>query len=228
MLRLIARQYLTGLKEHGTDKKHIGSSLFQIIYIFFVLPSLWQFFNSKTKALIYLSLAIPMGWTVMESVFCPIRMSKMMFLCPMDAEMRQRYIRGTYRFKVVLHTALGTVGALMTLALGNDWLGALGIIFNVLLLSIFGVGVDTLFSGNKEDNSDTSNWGRLAVRIIGMILVFILLLVDTLVANDGGMLALERWEQILIGCLKVLALLFAIGYVGYWKTMQKEALQYVP
>ena len=60
--------------------------------------------------------------------------------------------------------------------------------------------------------------------MIGCVLIIILQLIYVSAAVEGGILAQARWEQVLIGCLTALALLFAARYVGYWKTMQEEAL----
>lgn len=224
MLRLIARQYVSGLRESGADKRQMGLNAFWIAYAFFVLPAPYKFYDTGTGAGIYLALAIPMAWCTLESVFCPIRMPKILFLCPMDAQMRQTYIRGTYRFKVVLHTLLGIVGAIVSMAFGNDWLGTLGAACNMLLYSLFGVGVDAAASNQGGEDLDISRWGRIAVRVIGCVLIIILQLIYVSAAVEGGILAQARWEQVLIGCLTALALLFAARYVGYWKTMQEEAL----
>ena len=84
----------------------------------------------------YLVLAVPMAWCTIESMLSPIRMPKLLFLCPMDKAMRKGYIQGSFLFRVVIHSALGVLGAVLSMALGNDWLGAMGVSLNIFLYSL--------------------------------------------------------------------------------------------
>lgn len=224
MLRWIARQYLTGLRGDGTRKGQKGMNIFWIVYAFFVIPSIWGLYDTGMGAARYLVLAVPMAWCTIESMLSPIRMPKLLFLCSMDKAMRKGYIQGSFLFRVVIHTALGVLGAVLSMALGNDWLGAMGVSLNIFLYSLLCVGVDATVSTQRGEDYDTSNWGRVAVRVTGTVLVMILQMIYVFAAKTGGMMAQARWEQILIGCLTTLVILFTARYVGYWTRMQEEAL----
>ena len=226
MLRLIAREYVAGLWRSGKGQANKVMGIFWVIYAVTVLPALWGCYDTWIGAGLYLSIAIPMLWCAIESMLSPIQMTKLLFLCPMDETMRRKYIRGTYYFKVLVHTTLGVVGAFLSLLLGNDWLGMLGVSFNMLVFALLNVGIDGAGEPLENNDFDTSNWGRLAVRIIGDILVVLLQMIYMSAAESGGLLAQARGEQILIGCITAVTVLFAAKYVTYWKVMQEEALCY--
>ena len=109
---------------------------------------------------------------------------------------------------------------MVSVILGNDWMGALGITFNMFLFSVFFAGIDG--SLKRAGNSDMENLGRITVRVFGVLLVVILQLIFFFATESGGFLVQARWEQILVVCLMAFALLFAIRYVMYWKGMQEK------
>ena len=45
-------------------------------------------------------------------------------------------------------------------------------------------------------------------------------------AKSGGVLAQDRWEQIIIGIMTAIILLLSLRYMAYLKEMQEEALCY--
>lgn len=225
MLQLIARQYLSGFRGNEENRGKRVMTVFWILYFLFGLPAISGFYESPADVGAFLSLGLPVAWCMTEAAFCPIRMSKLLFLCPMDVAMRRRYIRGTYWFRVILHTGLCAVGAVISAAFGNDWPGVLCAAFNTTLCALFSVGVDELlFSAKSNEDYDMDNMGRNVVRTFGIILVVIIQLIYVSVAESGGMMEQKRWEQILIGCMEAVALLFAARYVKYWSAMQEEAM----
>lgn len=226
MLRWIVRQYLTGYRGEGLQKNQLYMAIFWIPYILIAMPAACGYYNSVPETCCYYTLAIPMGVCFCVAYINPVRMPKMMYLCPLDCSMRRSYIRGACWFRIGFHTSLAVIGALCSLGFGNDWLGALGSAISTFLFSVLCIDMDGLGSPKNTIDGCVENLGKIMVRFMGMVLAFILEEIFIFAAKSGGVLAQDRWEQIIIGIMTAIILLLSIRYMTYLKEMQEEALFY--
>lgn len=230
MLAWIAREYFTGARHKRTSGRAAGFVLAWMIYGLFTFPGIMGYLNSARSIVIYVVTALPLAFIAFDTCFWQLSLPKLMFLCPLDESMRRSYIKGACRFRVALHTALGVVGALITLCLGNDWLGVAALAVNAFFFSIIGIGVSDsvrAVDGNIRDDEGYMRYFRqTAVRVIGTVLALILQMIYADVARSGGIMCQAGWERAVIGCLAAVLALFTIRYRTYWRSMQEAAICY--
>lgn len=226
MLRWVAQQYMTGLRGGSLEKNQRFMAFFFIPYLLILVSVTSGFYDTVMEACCYYALAIPMGVCFCMAFINPVRMPKLMYLCPLDQSMRRSYIRGACRFRIAVHTGLAVIGALASLLLGNDWLGAMGSAFTSFLFSILCIDMDGLGSPRNTADGCVEHLGRTMVRFLGMVLAFILEEIFISAAQSGGVLAQARWEQIVISIMTAVTLLLSIRYMLYLREMQEEALCY--
>ncbi|MGN0415564.1 MAG: hypothetical protein ACI4FX_08740 [Agathobacter sp.] len=222
MLRWVARQYMTGLRGGSLEKNQRFVVFFWIPYLLILMPAASGAYDSVMEACCYYALAIPMGVCFCMAFINPVRMPKLMYLCPLDKSMRRDYIRGACWFRIAVHTGLAVIGALISLPFGNDWLGALGSAFTSFLFSILCIDMDGLGAPRNTADGCVEHMGRTMVHFLGMVLVFILEEIFISAAQSGGLLAQERWEQIVISIMTAVTLLLSIRYMLYLREMQEE------
>ena len=226
MLRWVAQQYMTGLRGGSLEKNQRFMAFFFIPYLLILVSVTSGFYDTVMGACCYYALAIPMGVCFCMAFINPVRMPKLMYLCPLDQSMRRDYIRGACWFRIAVHTGLAVIGALVSLLFGNDWPGALGSAFTTFLFSILCIDMNGLASPRNTVGGCMEHLGRMMVRFFGMVLAFILEEIFISAAQSGGILAQARWEQVLISIMTAVTLLLSIRYMLYLKEMQEDALYY--
>ena len=222
MLLWVARQYMTGRRGGSLEKNQRFVVFFWIPYLLILMPAASGACDSVTEACCYYALAIPMGVCFCMMFINPVRMPKLMYLCPLDQSMRRGYIRGACWFRIAVHTGLAVIGALISLLFGNDWLGALGSAFTAFLFSTLCIDMDGLGSPRNTADGCVEHMGRTMVHFWGMVLAFILEEIFISAAQSGGLLAQARWEQIVISIMTAVTLLLSIRYMLYLREMQEE------
>lgn len=228
MIRMIARGYFTMLRSGREDgSRWIGN--FWIAYCLILFPLMLGYYDTPTRAVIYIAAALLFVWCMYTSDRCSLRLPGMLFLCPMDEKMRRSYVRKSCLFQVFLNASLGAVGAFVTGLLGNDWIGALALAVNLFLLSVVCVGTLPHKHHDRPGRAGARYQGeirRTVVRSVGVGLAILLQIIYADVVLGGGMLCQKRWEQVLTGILQFIFFAVAVKYAAYWRPMQEEAICY--
>lgn len=87
--------------------------------------------------LLYVAVLIPMVFVIFSEIIHPVRLPKIMYLCPMTDEKRREMIRNGYYFRVCLHWGVMMIGLLAVIIYSSfDPILAVEYAINSLLLSM--------------------------------------------------------------------------------------------
>lgn len=124
-----------------------------IMYIFCVMPTIGNIFKTKETAILYFSLVVALVMSLMLVTICPMRLPKIMYLCPMEAKERRQYLITSYASKVVLSVLISSLAEIIPLVLGYiTWYAAAMVVFATAMLSmsINMAGGDRAFQASDE------------------------------------------------------------------------------
>lgn len=194
-----------GIKEMW--KTNIGvlpAMIYYLIAVFFPMRS-----GEKSAFLI---VYFPMLYILFSVYMHPVRLCKMMYLCPMEADRRSRYIRSSYWFRIALRMFVAVIGAgiLMLLYDGNV-IAATEILLNDLVLSM-------LIPSEKKSDAGYGIIHKETVCMICMIAVSMLSnFIQALAIADGedDMVI----DSIIFVCIVFIQLPLT---VKYWKYVRDE------
>lgn len=132
--------------------------------------------NAKENILLYITLVIPMVFVIFSEVIHPVRLPKIMYLCPMTDESRREMIRKGYYFRVCLHWGIQMLGLLMVIMYrGFDPVIVPEFAINSLLLSML------ITSGKK--------WAKSYQGIVAVVAIFSnIIMASSLVDRDDSLL----------------------------------------
>ncbi len=113
------------------------STGFWLLYLFLILPIVSSIFEEKRKAVIYFSFTCGLVLSSLLGRICPMRLPKIMYLCPMEAKERRQYLKISYVTKVMISVLLSCIVLAIPLSLGYvTWYSALIAIFSIAMLAI--------------------------------------------------------------------------------------------
>lgn len=140
MCIVVWRDMLAQIKNYKWFKANTenGSApIFWMIYFFCIIPLIWGAFENRKAGVLYFSFAIALVLSLLLGRICPMRLPKIMYLCPMEAEERRKYLVTSYVTKVLVSVLLSCIAEAIPYALGYvTWYSALMAAFSVAMLTI--------------------------------------------------------------------------------------------
>lgn len=141
MSRQIIRDYFHGFRLENVKKIYANGAWWIYAYFISLWPLIMHIFDSMDAILYYYMGILPMLFCLFSATTHPMRMPKIMYLCPMDEEDRKKYVKGAYWFKLFfpLLTAIPCL-IILFVTVETDWfygatvlvgLFALGVIFGI-------------------------------------------------------------------------------------------------
>ena len=120
-----------------SDKGKYWLPMYLMIYPLLLGGSIWEDRNRNGNILLYIAVMGPIVFVVFSEIIHPIRLPKIMYLCPMTDDSRREMIRNGYCFRVCLHWGVQMLGLLAVVIYG-DFDPVIGAEFaiNSLLLSM--------------------------------------------------------------------------------------------
>ena len=130
--------------------------------------------------LMLLAVYLPMLCIGCSGIIHPVRLSKMMYLCPVSAEERKRYIYQSYYFRIGIHMCIAMIGTvLLTLFTYWDVISCLEILLCDLAVSLF-------IPSAKEVNEDMWKIEKgVGYKIVIMVIAVILNMVQLVIISDS-------------------------------------------
>lgn len=114
-----------------------ASTGFWLLYLFCILPTVLNMFQEKKRAVIYFSFVGGLVLSMLMGRICPMRLPKIMYLCPMEAKERRQYLVISYVTKIFLVTLLSCVVEVIPYALGYvTWYAAVMAVFSIVMAAI--------------------------------------------------------------------------------------------
>lgn len=140
MCVVVWRDMLTQIRNYKWFKSNRDNgsiTFFWVIYFLCIMPLIWDAFENIKTAVLYFAFAIAFVFSMLLGTICPMRLPKIMYLCPMEAEERRKYLLTSYVTKVLLSILLSCILEAVPYALGYvTWYSAFMAVFSIAMLSI--------------------------------------------------------------------------------------------
>lgn len=168
---------------------------------------------------VFLLIYLPILYILLSFYAHPVTMPKMLYLCPMGADRRRRYIRYSYYFKVGVQMTVAIVGTVFLMACtGCDVLSVTEILLSDFILSI-------LIPPKKKKDECCGNFDRESVYMTCMIAISVL-------SNLGQMVAVSDKEPhkilqiVILVCFVAIQIPLTVQYLKYVKRELEAAVYY--
>ncbi len=224
MLSWVLKDYFAALRWSNV-KKSFWSWWWGIQFL--VMSIFLQVFDStdETETALYLCVMIPILFCMLMETLHKTLLPKMIYLCPMSAQERKKYILISCGVRIAIPTFVGMVGALILLVCGMvDWIYSVGVIFNITALSIC-MGACLYVNG-------PSKWGEngTLTSSVGVLEIFILivtLITGILYASWEGALGAYMWLKVVFLVVQLLVMVpMIVSYLKKWQKSTEQALLY--
>lgn len=193
-------------KWHGTNLE------FLIIYFtaYFCMISRKGASTFEWKSVIIcVAIFLPMLLTYLSIHIHPLKLGKMMYLCPMKPEERKEYIYGSYYFRIGFHMAIAILGLCIAFPMSYcDIFSSLQILLNHAMTAVLVSSVQ-----KKENESSDLN-------VIGIFIVSIALISN--IVEYGVIMDAEPDIAIKAGLFIVFCLIQIPLETAYVKHIKKE------
>lgn len=177
MLQKIWREYKNAFRLSNFKKLTENNTWWFYIYLLTFFPAVCNMFDSPREITCYYFIVLPFLFVRLGGDLYPLALPKMMFLCPMDAGERIRYLKLCYRLKIFVTTVFAGVCLLILFLLGYlSPAGSLYILF-VFFCTALGCNLQTealpVQSGQDKKTSgiflEFSVWNTLHL-ILGLLI----------------------------------------------------------
>ena len=138
MMKLVVRNYFAAFRWNNIKEEMKKGELYYLLFYWLgIIPMLWGVWQTKEETVIYYMLVFPMLFFELSIRIHPMRMPKIMFLCPMNKRMRKEYISKFICFRILNIILVGGIG-IAVLMLGGlcDWICAIGLFLNICVVAI--------------------------------------------------------------------------------------------
>lgn len=169
-----------------------------MVYMLFILPFLSTVFSEKEITIYYYLTAVAIVVTpVLNNIF-PMGLPKIMYLCPMGAGERKRYLVTAYVFKVSISVMVIAITQIILLGVEIIPLySALGMIFSITMvaLGMNMAGSERVFqASDKQDKALRERchgyFGRLGIQLIYSLCYMLIFFMG----RDFDFQPMGRWE----------------------------------
>lgn len=143
-----------------------------------------------TGVVLFFAYFVPMIFIWFSSVVHPVRLPKMMFLCPMGEEERRAYVYHAFRFRIIFSMSIALAGLLVIiLFFGFDWIEISAFLFNdfVLCMILPAWKEKDLNSGGFFEQYEWSRDMEVALKIFLAFAVMIFAQVFMVFLTNPGM-----------------------------------------
>lgn len=168
--------------------------------------------KGENDYIIFLAIYLPIIFILFSMKLHPVRLHKMMYLCPMGADERTAYVRNSYFFRMIVQMSAAVIGIAVMIPFSCfGMVSAVEILLNDLVMSIL------IPAAKKTDG----NYGGIDKEMVYRVVMTLM----PLFLNFGQMVVLSDGESHMIfklvnaGCLVLILLPLS---VKYWKYVQSE------
>lgn len=221
MIREIAGDYfrkftIGGIKELLKTNAAVLVCMAYPLFVWFMMIG-----GGREEGIIFLAVYLPVLYILFSFYMHPVRLHKMMYLCPMGADRRRAYVRYSYGFRVAVQMTAAMIGTVLLMAYTHC--GVLSVV--EILLSDFVLSILIRSEKNKDGCYRRFDIDKENVYLSCMVTISIL-------SNFGQMVAVSDKEphrvlQIAIMvCLVTIQLPLTVKYRKYVKRELEAAVYY--
>lgn len=141
MCRMVWRDMLQQIKKYKWFKKGENGEMpigFWCMYALFIMTISEKGWQDKKISILFLILFVStLFFGMLLGRICPMRLPKIMYLCPMEARERRQYLKISYVTKIIVSVLLSGIVEIVAFALDCvTWYSALMAVFSVAMLVI--------------------------------------------------------------------------------------------
>ena len=185
------------------------------VFAVMIYPVIIMLLQMRAFLIVYL----PMLYILFSVYMHPVRLCKMMYLCPMEADRRRQYIRSSYCFRIALRMSVAVIGAgILMMSYDCDVIAVTEILLNDLVLSM-------LIPPGRKSEDRAGIFHKETVCMICMIVVSMLSnFVQALAAADGE--AGRVIDIIIFACIVFIQIPLSAMYWKYVRDELERAVHY--
>lgn len=114
MWKWVVRDYFAAFRWEKLKETSKGWG-WMVIYLLLFYPTWLDVYDSERRTLCYYVISVPILLTIISGSLHPIRLPKIMYLCPLTKEERKDYIRYSTIFCVLMNVLLGGIAVMILL-----------------------------------------------------------------------------------------------------------------
>lgn len=203
-----------GIKEIWQTNRGGNAGMIGMIYPLIVV----LFQMGSDGKIIFMLVYLPMLYIIFSVYMHPVRLCKMMYLCPMGVDERRQYIRSSYRFGIFVCMSVAAIGVGMVMMLYDCNMAAVAeILLNDLVLSLM----------IPSEKSQAEGYGSIRKETVGMICMIVVSMLSNFILalavadKDPG----DAMVIVLAGIV-LIQIPLMIGYRKYVRSELEAAVYY--
>lgn len=167
--------------------------------------------------IIFLAIYLPVLFILFSMKLHPVRLHKMMYLCPMGASVRTAYVRNSYFFRIFVQMTVAIIGIAILIPFSHcDMISVTEILLNDFVMSILIPPVKKMdvYSGNIDK--------EMVYRTVMILMPLFLNLEQWVMISDSEFHDREShviYKLVNTGCLVLILLPL---FIKYWKYVKNE------
>ncbi len=231
MTTLALQNYLKAFKWQNIKESYHNGGWFTLIYILIFLPLIMALNyeeNGLYVDIIIFLIIFPFVFSMFSAGLFPMRLPKLMYLCPMSKEMRKDYILKACMIRTLVPISMTVLILILLLMLGaTDWISAIGIFINHTIFAVFfGSGINMNGYGSINEKGVRSIPMDSFLSVMEAVILFFGLMICCGHGACSPVSANPILKLLLIGASLVIPLPATISYLKYWPSAVENALSY--
>ena len=198
-----------------------ASGIWVIIYLFGFLPVWCGIFETPGRAVTYFMTVISLLMAMLLGKICPMSLPLMMYLCPMKAQERRKYLVTAYLAKVFCATFISVISGVILFRFGLiSWYVAVLLIFAVVMAALGRnmAGAERAFQSSSQRDMALKErchgyFGWMTAQQIYSIFYFIVVFSGMATGQDQGSISsVEVWLLVIFSGIYLLLTLLVLSY----------------
>ena len=179
-------------------------------------------FMGQTDTVLVFAYIVPVIFIWLSIMVHPVRLPKMMYLCPMDRKERTEYVYNSFRFRIIFSMVIASVGiGALILFIGFDGIAISALFINDLIFCML-IPSGAVHERNGRSDDKVNDWADIKMTLetfITMLGAFSSMAFGMFLINPEMSAEAKVGEVVLF----VVMLMFEIPMVkGYRKYMKQE------
>lgn len=217
MLRDVAGNYFRAYYPGRVIKMLKTDATARTIIVYPVVLLVFHTGLYKNDYIIFLAIYLPLLFILYSMKLHPVRLHKMMYLCPMEVSVRKMYVRNSYFFRIFVQMSVAMIGIAILIPFSHcGMISAAEILLNDLIMSIL------IPSVKKKDENLGNIDKEMVYRMVMILMPLFLNLGQWVVISDREFHDKEShviFKLVNAGCLVLILLPL---FVKYWKYVKDE------
>ena len=188
-------------------------------------------FMGQTDTVLFFAYIVPVIFIWLSIMVHPVRLPKMMYLCPMDRKERTEYVYNSFRFRIIFSMMIALVGiGELILFFGFDGIAISALFINDLIFCML-IPSAAVSERNGRSEDKVNNWATEDIKtilesFITMLGVFSSMAFTVFLTNQGMSAEAKVGEVILFVVMLLFEIPMAKGYRKYMKQELDAAICY--